>query len=179
MNPFVTFMSSNLGRIVRIVAGLALIDTHPWADPPGRAEARRAQLALARQQGLPAVIAQLWPGYVHPHRQGDEALRAIVTAMAQACGLAQYERQLGLLASRADRTAVLAALRVPVLVAAGLQDALCPAGWQQAMHELNAGSALRLLEEAGHFAVLERPAEMAQALLAWLDDVAVAAPLNA
>lgn len=160
------------------VAGLALIDSHPFADPPGRAEARQAQLALARQSGLATLVDTLWPAYVHPDRRGDAALRGLVEAMATACGLAAYERQLGLLASRADRTATLARLAVPVLIAAGADDALCPPAWQADMHARNPRAALHLIDGAGHFAVLERPAEMVRALEAWLDAVAAAPPQN-
>lgn len=151
------------------VAGLALLDTHPWADPPGRHAARQGQLAYAHKHGLRALVRdQLWASYVPPSRRDDAALLRLVQDMAEACGLAQFACQIDLLASRQQRLEVLAALQVPTLIAAGSDDALCPPDWQQAMSARLAQGTLAFIDGCGHFAVLESPQRAQLLLVDWL-----------
>jgi pimeloyl-ACP methyl ester carboxylesterase len=151
------------------VAGLALLDAHPWADSPGRHAVRQSQLAFAQEHGLRALVRdRLWSSYVHPSRLDDAALLGLVQDMAEACGLAQFACQIDLLASRLQRLHVLAALRVPTLIAAGSDDVLCPRDWQQVMSTGLAQGVLAFIDGCGHFAVLESPQRAQVLLVDWL-----------
>ena len=79
-----------------------------------------------------------------------------------------FEHQINALLNRPDGSDVLAAIQVPTLVLCGQQDAWSPVAQHQAIHQLVPGSTLTLIEQAGHMAPMERPVEVAQALMAWI-----------
>jgi pimeloyl-ACP methyl ester carboxylesterase len=65
---------------------------------------------------------------------------------------------------RADSTADLAGIDVPVLVLAGEEDVLTPPEGARAMAEAIPGSELVVVPGAGHLAPLEKPAAVSRAL---------------
>ena len=154
-----------LGR----VAGLALIDAHSGGDSPSRLEARSTQIAYAREHGLATLVREkLWPSYVHPSHLSDQDLLELVQAMAVGCGLEQFDRQGELLASRKDRTEVLTALEVPILLVAGADDVLCPEVLQVKMAQSAPAAHREQIEGCGHFAVLESAECVLHLLEGWL-----------
>ena len=68
------------------IARLALLDTMAVPDTPEGSSARRTQMTLAEAGRLDQVVDNLWPRLVHPSRQGDGALRAVIDAMAADVG---------------------------------------------------------------------------------------------
>src|SRR4029450_11048635 len=75
------------------VAKLALINTQARPDTPEASERRRGQMARARAGEYRAVLDELFPGFVHPSRQGDAALRQLVQDMAEDVGAEGFIRQ--------------------------------------------------------------------------------------
>src|SRR4030088_3403045 len=63
------------------VAKLALINTQARADMPEISERRRGQIARAKAGQFHAVLDDLFPGFVHPSRREDAALRRLVHEM--------------------------------------------------------------------------------------------------
>lgn len=59
-------------------------------------------------------------------------------------------------------------IRLPALVVVGAEDRLTPPRFSQYLHQQIAGSALRIIEGAGHMVMWERPAEFNAALRAFL-----------
>jgi len=155
------------------ITGVALLDTgylpRP-AGPAGEDEARKrfALLQLARDQGVRAM-AQAWvQGMVHPDRLNDYALLEDIVAMFARKSADTFECQIQALLSRLDASDVLAQLAVPTLVLCGRQDAWSPLAQHQAMQQLVRGAALEAVEQAGHMAPMEQPADVAAALGRWL-----------
>src|SRR5712692_6502650 len=68
------------------VAKLALINTQARADTPEAAERRRAQIAAVEAGGFSNGIEAMYPGFVHPSRRDDAALRKLVRDIADDVG---------------------------------------------------------------------------------------------
>lgn len=86
--------------------------------------------------------------------------------MAEQTPDAMLAAQLRLQATRVDLLPGLGAVRVPSLVIAGRDDALCPPGFHDEIATALAGSRREQLE-AGHLVPLERPAEFGALVRDW------------
>lgn len=156
------------------VRGVALLSTGYLPRPRGaggleEANKRMALLEIAQNQSVRAM-AQVWSqGMVHPDRLSDQVLMDSILAMFERKSATTFAHQIQALLNRPDGTDVLKAIQVPTLVLCGQQDAWSPVAQHQAMHELALGSTLALIEQAGHMAPMERPAEVAKALTSWLE----------
>ncbi len=75
------------------------------------------------------------------------------------------------LAARTDTTQSLGAIKVPVLILVGKQDALTPPSAAQALQERIPGSELHIVPEAGHMSNLENPEFFNEKLLYFLKRV--------
>jgi len=67
---------------------------------------------------------------------------------------------------------MLASIRCPTLVLCGRDDAITTLDVHDEMAAGIAGARQVVLDGCGHMSPLERPAEVAAALRAWLDDLA-------
>lgn len=160
------------GRVERI----ALLDTGYLPLPAGQAgeaEAakRHALLAIARAEGTRAMGRQWVQGMVHPARLQDTPLIDAILDMFARKDAETFAAQIRALLARPDGTPVLQSLpslRLPTLVACGRQDSWSPVPQHEAMHQLAPGSVLEVIENAGHMAPMERPAEFAAMLGRWL-----------
>lgn len=150
------------------VARLALIDTAARPDPPQRRRQRLAQ-ALAVERAPEHFVGfgeRLMQQYVGPARRHDRALLQRIQAMTRRLGPAVFVRQSRL--ERGDGRPLLAAYRGPALVLCGLQDRITPPPLAHEMAALMPQAELVLLEDCGHLAPLEQPAQVAAALRRWL-----------
>ena len=150
------------------VAGLALLDTTARPDPVDNAARRRATLARAREVGIDTVVLDAWPRLVAPANHRQSALRETLLAMARDGGVDTLASQTDVAIGRADGRPRLGAIEVPTLVLAGEHEAVCPLDAHREMADAIAGARLRLVPDAGHFALLENPGAVADALADWL-----------
>jgi pimeloyl-ACP methyl ester carboxylesterase len=125
-------------------------------------------MALAEAGRLDQVVDNLWPRLVHPGRQGDRALRALIDAMAADVGSQGYLHQQRANIARPDSRPTLASIRCPTLVLVGDQDALTPPERAVEIASGIAGARLVRVADCGHLSTLERPDEVTQALHGWL-----------
>jgi pimeloyl-ACP methyl ester carboxylesterase len=150
------------------VARLALLDTSALPDTPEQTAKRREQIAIA-QAGRFAEIADMqFPQFVHADRLADAALRTLMRAMADDNGADAFCRQQQAILGRADSRPTLATIACPTLVLVG--DADQPTPPQRAL-EIAQGiaHATRVtIAQSGHMTAIERPAEVAAALVAWM-----------
>lgn len=150
------------------VTRLALLDSSAIADRPEDSQRRRDLLALADRGQFKGVTRQLLPRLIHRDRLEEEALTSVIYAMADAVGKAGFVRQQTAIMGRSDKRSLLPSIRVPTFVVVGRQDVLTPPALAM---ELAAGipeARLEVLEDCGHLATLERPAETTAALRRWL-----------
>src|SRR5437879_12261548 len=68
------------------VAKLALINTQARADTPEAAGRRRGQIAAIEAGGFSNGLEAMYPGFVHPSRRDDAALRKLVREIAEDVG---------------------------------------------------------------------------------------------
>jgi pimeloyl-ACP methyl ester carboxylesterase len=105
---------------------------------------------------------------VHPDRLGDATLIDAVLDMFERRTAFDFAGQIEALLARPDATGVLASIAGPTLVLCGRED-----GWSTpTQHEEIAAripdAQLVVIEHCGHMAPMERPREVANAMLAWL-----------
>jgi pimeloyl-ACP methyl ester carboxylesterase len=151
------------------VARLALLDTRAQADEPEESRRRRGLIELAEKGQFKGVTPRLLPLFIHEARLDDEMLTGTVTRMAQHVGKEAFIRQQRAIMGRRDQTATLVKIHVPTLVLCGREDALTPLADSKIMAAGIAGARLTVVEDCGHLATLERPAEVNAALRRWLE----------
>ncbi len=161
----------------RRVQRLALLDTGYLPLPAGSAGAqevakRQALLQLARERSVRAMAAEWVQGMVHPARLPDRDLIDAILQMFERRTAETFAAQLQALIQRPDASDVLRGLYVPTLIACGREDAWSPVSQHEAMQRLAPQATLRVIEDAGHMVMMERPEETAAVLLEWLQGAA-------
>jgi pimeloyl-ACP methyl ester carboxylesterase len=149
------------------VAKLALIDTSARPDTIEQTDARLQSLARARTRFMTVALLSL-ANLVHPRRRGDPDILDINLRMARAVGLDGYERQLKIAISRPDSRPLLSAIGVPTLVLVGDSDPLTPPPHSAEIASAIPAAELKVVPECGHLSPIERPAEVSQALVQWI-----------
>jgi pimeloyl-ACP methyl ester carboxylesterase len=148
------------------VERLALLDTNAIADAPEATVNRRALMALAGAEGLPAVVRLLMPRLLGP--RAPSALAAILRTMARNTGMDAFLRQQTAIMQRIDGRAFLSQIACPVLVACGADDILTPPALHEDMTSRIPGATLEIFAACGHMSTLEQPLAVNQALRDWL-----------
>lgn len=152
------------------VKALVLMDTKAGVDSE---EARAGRLKNADdilQKGPEWAIGQMMPRLLAPVTMSSrldlvESARQTML-QARAPGLAALQR--GMVA-RADSTATLADIDVPVLLLGGEYDAPSPPSELEGMARAIAGAELKIVARAGHFAAFEQPDEVGRLVREFLD----------
>lgn len=147
------------------VAALALIDTSARPDTAEARANRERQIARARAGEYEALVDELVPKWIHPSRLEDPSVADVVRAMARERGAETFERQQRAIMSRADSRPRLAAIRCPTVVVCGADDALMPREIHEELAQAIDGAKLVVVPDCGHLAPLERPADVAAALV--------------
>jgi pimeloyl-ACP methyl ester carboxylesterase len=151
------------------VERLALLDTSARPDTPERTQQREAFIALARRErGFAPITRVMLPLMIHPTRLQDEPLVRAIRDMADRVGIEGYVRQQKAIISRPDSRPSLPAIACPTLVLCGREDALTPLEGHEEIARLVRGASLVIVERCGHMSTMERPAEVAAAMRAWL-----------
>ena len=150
------------------VARLALINTQARPDTPEATERRRGMMARAKSGGYRGVLDELFPGFVHPSRREDAALRQLVHHMGDDVGVEAFCRQQTAVISRPDSRPTLAWIKCPTLVLSGDEDHTIPNSLSLEMASGIPGARLVILKDCGHLPQPERPEATAAALVEWL-----------
>jgi pimeloyl-ACP methyl ester carboxylesterase len=154
------------------IAGLALCCTRPQGDTD-EGRANRTKVAEdVLQRGTEPFLDGFVPklcGATSLSSRPDlvDGARAMMKKMTpKALG----QLQLGM-AERPDSVPTLATISVPTLVVRGEEDGLSVAADAQLMHRSIAGSSLRVVNRAGHYAPWEQPEEVGRILRQFVDGV--------
>ena len=154
------------------LAGLALLNTGMHPMRPGEAEGREAAIALSRDHGMDALADAWLPGMMAQGRDPDPAVMAGLRAMVGRADPALHARQVRALMARPDAARTMGAWTGPLLLMTGRLDAFSPVADHEAIARLCPQAELHVVEDAGHFAPVERPAAVADRLAAWAVRVA-------
>ena len=157
------------------VQSLVLMDTGYLPLAQGQAgdvekAGRMALIKLAEQEGVRAMAAQWVLGMVHPDRLGDSELIESILAMFARKSAQRFSRQQNALLTRPDFSPVLSSLTLPTLLLCGRQDAWATVAQHAAMHSLAPHAVLKVIEDAGHMVLMERPEACVQAIKAFLTE---------
>lgn len=149
-----------LARAPARVRRLVLVASNPQPGGAQHREKVQDQQALWASQGASAVaqamLEQGSPG-------ADAAVCAQVLAMAADTPKAAFDAQGELNASRPDGTPALTRWRGPLLLVSGQDDPLCGDDKQALLRHARPDARWLALPATGHYVLLERPQELAQA----------------
>ncbi len=154
-----------LRRFPERVRAAILCNTKAVADTPEAKRGRDALAARATKDGSGAVAAELVPKLLarSTRERRPEVVRE-ATEMILRQPVAGIVGALRALRERPDSTPLLDRIRIPVLVVAGDDDQIAPAGAMQQMARAIPGSEFVVVAEAGHLAPLEQPLAVNAAL---------------
>ena len=155
------------------VTALAICDSRPQADNAearaNRLNAAAAVLEQGTEQFLDTMIPKLM-GRTTVATRPDlvEGARAMMRKMsAEDISLVQQG-----MAARPDSVADLKSINVPTLIVTGEEDVLSTVADSELMRQNIAGSQLKVIPKAGHYAPWEQPEAVGKVLRQLLDDVA-------
>ena len=151
----------------RRIERLALLNTHARPDTAEGTQNRRRLMALA-EKDFPAVIEALMPKLMTAEHLEDLDLRGTITEMALAVGKEGFARQETAIIGRIDSRPHLKDIRCPTLVVAARHDQLMPVEILRELAQGIPGARLEIIEDSGHMATLEQPAQVADLLEGWL-----------
>jgi pimeloyl-ACP methyl ester carboxylesterase len=158
-----------LRRAPQRVERLALIDTQASPDPPESTARRRAFVDQSKIGRFHGVTSSLMPSLIHPSRLSDASVTGPIVEMAQVIGADGFAREQRAIMARPDSRPLLVDIKMPTVVISGRQDRTVPLARAEEMAADISHSQLVVLEQCGHMAPLERPAELAAALRRWLN----------
>ena len=149
------------------ISGLVLANTGHHPKREGE-EIKRQQMIDLGNRSIDELAQQWLPPMLDPARVGDRQLIARLHAMVVRAGSQVHERHIRALIGRPDASAYIADLGCPVLLVAARQDGWSPIAQHREIAEAAPDTELVIIENAGHFAPVERPVETAAAITEWL-----------
>ncbi len=155
--------------------GLALLNTGMAPLKDGELPKREAIIAFAHDKGMAALADHWLPGMMAAGMPPDPGVMAGLRAMVCRITPDQHERQIRALIARPDAALTLGAWTGPMLLITGRQDIWSPIAQHEAIAALCPQARLEIIEEAGHFAPVEQPAQVAALISAWVRDIAAPA----
>jgi len=163
-----------LRRFRARVSALALCDTRPQADTAeGRANRLKAA-ATVLEQGTEPFIESMIPKLVG---RTTVATRPDLVDGARAMMRKMSAEDISLvlrgMAERPDSVADLKSINVSTLIVIGEEDVLSTVADGELMRQNIAGSALKVIPKAGHYAPWEQSAAVGTVVRQFLDDVAL------
>lgn len=152
------------------IAALGLIAFNASADLPERAAVRPRQQNEVREGGLARIVAEeLKPNYLAAANRNDAGVLETVMQMALGLGPDVFVAQSEALRLRKDLRPALAGFSMPVLLACGNEDRLCPPEWHRRWaHLIGDNAKFKEISDAGHLLPFEQPNALADTLIGWL-----------
>ena len=147
------------------ISKLALLNSNFHADLADMRATRNKHLERAASMGMEYVIRQFYlERYLH---QPSLSVEELIINMATELGTACFKAQIEALSTRQESGTTLERIHKPALILGGNQDNLCPPEIQATMHQMIEGSELVMLDDCGHFSMLEKPQDVNDALRNW------------
>ena len=153
----------------KLIAGLALMDTNPWAEKPDVKANRQPQIEMANQGEFLDVVANQMASRYGGSITEQPAQLKLVLDMAQSLGKTVFIRQSIALRDRPDQTQTLKSFTGPSIALCGEHDQLCPLDRHQAIVELMPNCQLHVIPNAGHLITLQAPSATNSHLANWLE----------
>ena len=151
------------------VRGVALLGTTARPDSPEVAALRASAFAMIEAGRYEEMISGNVPFSFHADRLDERELVDAYLDMLRRAGPDQLVRQNLATAARPDSRTLLPTLRCPALVLCGDSDAVTGVDASREIAQRVPGAELGLIARCGHMLTMERPLEVNEALLRWLD----------
>ena len=143
------------------LAGLALVSSHCFADPPAKAQSRLETAERVEKEGNAAFFADSMVADLTANEGVQEKIRELIVH-ADPIGVAGSLRGM---AQRSDTCSVLAELQVPAVIITGETDAHIPLETAREMAARQSTPWLEVVAGAGHLPMLEAPEKVAGILI--------------
>jgi pimeloyl-ACP methyl ester carboxylesterase len=150
------------------VERLAFLNTHARPDSLEATQNRRRLMELA-EKDFPAVVQTLMQKLVTEEHLKDLDITGTITEMALGIGKEAFVRQEKAIIGRIDSRPHLPRIKCRTLVIAARQDQLMAVPLLEELSRSISRSTLAIVEDSGHMASIEQPAEVAQLLAGWLE----------
>lgn len=147
-------------RYPQRVSGLALVASHPYADPPDRREARYTTARAVAEQGV-EIVANSMPEKLTQDPNLQFRLRTLALRQPAAGVIGALKA----MAARPDSMDLLRNFGAPLVVIQGTQDSIMPVQFGRDVQKICPAAHVVELPHAGHMPMMEAPQEVAQALL--------------
>lgn len=159
-------------RYPSLVAGLILAATRAKADSPEIKVKRDESAALAEENGVQAVTANMLPMIMSPktYSTNPELVDRVEQIMAQTSLQGMVSALMGMKV-RPDSTPTLDAISVPSLIIHGSDDQIIPLSEAEAMHTSIKDSQFEIIADAGHLPNLEQPKLFNQIVKQFIDSM--------
>lgn len=156
-------------RFPQRIEKLIFCDTRSGPDTPDAAELRRENAKRVLREGNDFLIEGMVDKlFAADTRNNHPQLVAQIKATMAGCSPQGIAAALNGMAERPDSTELLASISVPALFVAGSEDVITPASEMREMAGATPECEFVEVPGAGHMAPCERPAEVNEALAAFL-----------
>jgi pimeloyl-ACP methyl ester carboxylesterase len=149
------------------ITALCFLATSARPDTEEKSGERRRLIDMAAAGKFASLPGLSFPGIVHPANREDERLRTIHAGMAMATGVDTYIDQQTAIIARPDSRPLLTTIAVPTAVIVGEADTVTGVDAAEEIAAGIDGATLTRVAGAGHFAPLEAPGAVADAISAW------------
>ncbi len=150
------------------ILGVALVNTHPFADSDERRLARIQSAEVAMANGASDLAFSMMSTLFGPNYDRKSATaQAIYELMADTSPEGVNGAQRGM-AERPDSSATLRELRVPALLIAGEDDQIVTQEMAQQTAQLIPNAEFIVIPDAGHLVMVEQPEQTTAALRGFL-----------
>ena len=149
------------------VVGLVLADTGYDGLRDGELIKRQAVVDLGHDS-MTTLVDNWLPPMVNPNRHREVDLMENLCQMALQFDAATHESWIRALVNRPDAGSYLHAIHCPVLLMTGDRDNWSPISQHREMAELLPDSEFVVIDDAGHFAPVERPYVVCSSVIEWL-----------
>jgi pimeloyl-ACP methyl ester carboxylesterase len=150
------------------ITRLGLFDTgiHPLKE--GETAKRAEIVKFAFDNGMKALADRWLPGMIHPMHQQNPLLMQSLEDMVLRMNPDLHARQINALVNRPDAREYLKEITCPVLLLVGRQDQWSPISQHQAMLEHLPNAYLEIVDDAGHFSLVEQPETASKVIVNFL-----------
>jgi pimeloyl-ACP methyl ester carboxylesterase len=139
------------------VAGVVLCASHPFADPPDKAQTRRDNARRALAEGTIAVVSGMLASLFRPGTNLESIPAYRVRAIMLSTPAQGVAGVLQGMAARPDAVDLLRAPAPPKAIIAGRDDQIIRLTDLQALTAQMPHLSLRVIDDAGHLPMIEQP----------------------
>jgi pimeloyl-ACP methyl ester carboxylesterase len=150
------------------VTRLVLLDTGFRPLSVGEIERRNELIRYAYDNGMAALADRWLPTMVYEKNQNNQQLMRQLVNMVVSKTADLHQRQITALINRPDASKYLEGINCPVLLLVGREDQWSPVSQHQEMLMFLPHAHLEIIDDAGHFTLLEKPIIVADIIAKFL-----------